>query len=88
MGFLFFKGWLVGGFFGWIFLWGGGITLRGLDVLVGLSLFFVGFFLFGYLGFSYVFLVFVFSVFFMRWFSFGGSSYVSGVVRGFKWDHS
>ena len=63
---------------------GGGISLRGLDVLVGLTLFFVGLFLFGYFGFGYIFLVFIFLIFFMRWFRFGGSSYVSGAVRGFK----
>lgn len=66
---------------------GGGIVLRGLDVLVGLVLFFVGFFLFGYLGLAYAFLFYVFLIFFMRWFSSGGRTYVSGVMRRFRWDY-
>lgn len=73
--------------FSWVFLGGRGIVLRGFDVLVGLCLFFIGLFLFGYFGLVYVFLVYVFLIFFMRWFSSGGSSYLSGAVRGFIWDY-
>nr|QYF07809.1 NADH dehydrogenase subunit 5 [Oribatula sakamorii] len=86
--FLFMKGWLLGGLFYWSFLFDSLVFFEGFDVVVGLFLFFFGFFVFSTFSIFYRFVLYLYVIGFLRWFSSSGSSIFMSKFSFHKWDFS
>lgn len=83
---LFFKSWLLGGVFYWLFLSGSCVFFSFFDLLVGVFLILLGFFMYNKLYFFYEAFVFFCFISYMRWFSSGGSSFLFGKKVYHKFD--
>jgi NADH-ubiquinone oxidoreductase chain 5 len=86
--FLFFKRWLLGGLFYWLFLSETVIFFSLLDVLVGLGLLMLGALFYKCLALPYILGVFFIRISFMRWLASRGSSFSLEKYLHYSWETS